>query len=210
MQPGKAARYWANSPRQVTVVRGKSVVQRLDIPESTTEPAFYEILRQAFGEEATSKKLSSYGAEHHASAFQVQGGARTYKKPPVVAICSKQRHVPAHAKVTYEDGGQISSNLDLHTDETPITRACLNVTLADAGLDAVSDDDDGIVNIYAIQRSTTASLTSSYHAGQTYRFRAYWQPSVQQSDRRIATYLSTLFVATKLIQGMDDRERDAF
>ncbi|KAF2158863.1 hypothetical protein M409DRAFT_61284 [Zasmidium cellare ATCC 36951] len=199
----------ASPPTKVTVVHGKSIVQRLDIPEAATETVLNEILGATFGNDVTAnKKINLYGAELHAA--QRASNVSTYKKPPVVAVCSRHRHTPTQAKINYEDeDSTLRRTLDLHTSELPISRASFDATLADAGLQSLAED-DGTVSIYAVNRGIAESTISGYNGGHTYRYRRHWEPKVIQSDRGMAVFLSTMYVATKKVQEMDEQGQEAF
>ncbi|KAK4500447.1 hypothetical protein PRZ48_008636 [Zasmidium cellare] len=196
----------ASASTTLTIVHGKSIVQRLEIQEGATETVLNEILGTTFGGDVTAnKKINLYGAEMHLS-----GAQQTYKKPPVVAICSKQRHIPSHAKTSYEDeDSTLRRTLDLHTSELPISRAAFDVTLADAGLQSIAED-DGVISIYTVNRGVAESTVASYNGGHNYRYRRFWEPQVVQSDRGMAVFLSTLYVATKQVQDMDEHGQEAF
>ncbi|KAK4539468.1 hypothetical protein LTR36_010904 [Oleoguttula mirabilis] len=135
-------------PTQFVIVHGKSAIQRFDLP-TASEDALKGVIREHLGQDVESrKKLSLYGAESHT------GTASGYKKTPVVAMCSKHRHIPMHAKVAdEEDPSSFRSRvIDLHSSEAPIHPASMAATLESAGLSALAAD--GVLEIYAVHRCT--------------------------------------------------------
>lgn len=183
-------------PTQFLVVRGKSTVQRFDL-QTASDDALKDVIREHFGQDVESKKkLSFYGAE---------SSSGTWTKSPIVAICSKHRHIPVHAKAVEEDSSASQSRvLDLHSFETPIlTSASSEATLESTGLAMLANE--GVLDIYAVHRLATDGATSpTIGKGSIYRARAHWVPVVPQSDRGIALFLSSLRVFANLVQSMDE------
>ncbi|KAK3715697.1 hypothetical protein LTR37_006922 [Vermiconidia calcicola] len=205
----KLAQQLANDPSlqsSFLVVHGKSVVERLDL-DTATEGNLKSKLRERFGVNIEdTKKVVLLGAGYPPM------DPTALKKVPVVAICSKKRHVPTHARVDVVDetGQRKSRVLDLHTSEQPIHPACMNATLEDSGLHALATD--GVVDIYAVERSTTGQNATAVGKSAIFRSRAHWEPEVVQSDRGIAMFLSSLRVFASLVQEMgreDDRSQDS-
>ena len=190
----------ASPPDQFLVVHGKSVVERLQLT-NPTETAVREAMRQRLGQEyELNKRLALVGAEVHNSNPNI------YKRLPVAAICSKQRHTPAHARVDIDETGHRKSKvLDLHTSELLIHPACMEATLQEAGLHTLAGN--GIVDIFAVNRTTTGQNAAAIGKSSIFRARSHWEPSVAQSDRGIAMFLSSLRVFTSLVQDMRDDER---
>jgi len=186
------------------VVHGKSEVQRFDLP-AASEDSLKAVLRQHFGEDVETKmKLHMFGAEMHSD------DTASYKKTPVVAICTNRRHVPMHAKAQEEDAAaRTSRSLDLHTSEAPIHPACMDATLEAACLLDLAVG--GVADISAVYRLAVKgpSLVTIGKTG-IYRARAHWQPPVPQSDRGTALMLSSLYVFAATVQEMsDDRASDS-
>lgn len=201
----KLANQLSNCPspaNQFLVVHGKSVVERLQL-SSPTEGAVKESLRRRLGQDfELTKRVALVGADVHNS------NANLYKKTPVAAVCSKQHHTPVHARVDIDETGHRRSKvLDLHTSELPIHPACMDATFADAGLQGLAID--GMVDIFAINRTTTGQNAVAIGKSSIFRARAHWEPSVSvpQSDRGIAMFLSSLRVFASLVQDMKDDER---
>ena len=69
----------------------------------------------------------------------------------------------------------------------------------------------GIVEIFAVNRTTTGDQAAAVGKSSIFRSRAHWEPCVVQSDRGMAMFLSSLRVFTSLVQDMrdDDRSQDA-
>lgn len=198
---------WANvisaiptPPKTVLVVSGKSNVESLPI-STQTEAAVKAALRSRFGDDyEMTKRLALVGANVDINNRAV------YKKVPIAAICSKQRHTPVHARVDIDESGHRRSKvLDLHTSEIPISSSCMNITLENAGLMGLIQD--GIVEIFAVSRTTTGQNAQPVGKSSIFRARAHWEPRVTQSDRGMAMFLSSLRVFTSLVQGMSDDER---
>ena len=99
------------------VVHGKSNVERLEL-SNPTQTAVKAALHNRFGLDfERHKRAVLIGADVHAE------NPNTYKKPPVVAVCSKQRHTPVHARTDIDETGQRRSRvLDLHTSEQYVPR----------------------------------------------------------------------------------------
>ena len=134
----------------------------------------------------------------------------TYKKVPVAAICSRQRHTPVHARVDIDETGHRRSKvLDLHTAEIPISPACMDATLEEVGLAGLNPG--GVVDLYAVSRTTTGQNAQAIGKSSVFRARAHWEPRVVQSDRGMAMFLSSLRVFASLVQemGEDERSQDA-
>ncbi|CAK3843880.1 bifunctional E2 E3 enzyme [Lecanosticta acicola] len=193
----------ARSPKQLMVVHGKSIVQHLEVPENPPEVAISSVLNNFFDKCGDTKKVTYHGEEYYA-AGQTH---RTFKRIPVVALCSKKRHIPAHAASDYGSVHAHQSRLlDIHTSEMPISSACMDVKLTDLGLDTLADD--GAVDIFAVNRSTTAFGAITGHGkAAIFRYQAHWEPVVKQSDRGMATLLSSLRVFASIVQDMSGDER---
>ena len=186
------------------VIHDKSIVERVRI-DSPTEQTVKAALRHKFGPDIEStKRVALVGADVHTDNLNL------YKKNPTVAICSKHRHTPAHARVDYDETGQRKSRvLDLHTSEQPIHPICMEATLEDTGLRALAVD--GVTEIYVVNRNTVSQSSAAIGKAGIFRARTHWEPSVVQSDRGIAIFLSSLRVFVSLVQDMrqDERSQDA-
>ncbi|KAK4552990.1 hypothetical protein LTR86_009914 [Recurvomyces mirabilis] len=195
----------ACGPSSFLIVHGKSAVERLDL-STASEDALKAALRQRLGQyyEST-KKAQFFGAE-----MQVEN-VTAYKKPPVVAICSKLRHTPAHARVL-EDGEQTSQSrshvMDLHTYEAPIHSGCMHVTIEESGLAALVTD--GAIDIFPIMRATTETKNLPPRGRDSiYRAQPHWEPPTVQSDRAMAMFLSSLRVFTSVVEELEPTQKDA-
>lgn len=203
----------ASLPDKVVVVHGKSIVKHLDISGPATETristAVNIAVNETFGESAAAKKITHHGGEHHAA--NSASTPVTYKRIPVVAICSKSRHVPAHAVVNYGNANEPQSRvLDLHTSEMPISPACMDLKVSELGLEALAVN--GAIDLYAVKRNTTSTGPTTGHGkGAIFRYQPHWEPNVKQSDRGLAMFLSSLRVFASLVQDMagDEPLQDA-
>ncbi|KAK3677481.1 hypothetical protein LTR78_002331 [Recurvomyces mirabilis] len=195
----------ACGPSSFLVIHGKSAVERLDLA-TASEDALKATLRQRFGQYYESaKKAHFFGAEMHAENITA------YTKPPVVAICSKLRHTPAHARVL-EDGEQTSQSrshvMDLHTYEAPIHSGCMHVTIEESGLAALVID--GAIDIFPIMRSTTEKMNLPPRGRDSiYRAQPHWEPPTVQGDRAMAMFLSSLRVFTSMVEEHEPAQKDA-
>ena len=190
----------ANPPNTMLVVSGKSNVERLQIA-APTEMAVKAALRQRFGQDYEStKRLALIGA--NVDVYNTS----TYKKAPVAAICSRQRHTPVHARVDIDESGHRRSKvLDLHTAEIPISPSCMDSKLEDVDLTGLIKD--GAVEVYPVSRTTSGQGAQVVGKSNVFRARAHWEPLIYQSDRGMAMFLSSLRVFASLVQDMSDDER---
>ncbi|KAI4677039.1 hypothetical protein J4E81_010999 [Alternaria sp. BMP 2799] len=147
-------------------------------------------------------------------------GDRKFLKAPVMAICSKQCHSHRHGRE--EDSGDSEDDedpaahrdlvVDVHTSECPIeiTAHNANITIEVAGLEDCAVN--GVLNIYAVQRWTLGreERVDQGKAG-IFKESEAWKHHVGQTDRGIASMLSTLRVFTELTANgsMEDDRRDA-
>lgn len=126
----------------------------------------------------------------------------------------KQLHNDAvrHLSNNPPDWLDVNSILDLHIHELPIAPSCLDLTFEETGLTSCLKD--GVLTLYAVPRpaSTTRSPEPTTRVGKNDLFAAgpHWQPDVQQSDRGIAMFLSSLRVFSQLLKSdsIDDDQRD--
>ncbi|KAK8102467.1 hypothetical protein PG984_015613 [Apiospora sp. TS-2023a] len=185
------------------VVHAKSVVERIDLHEAT-ETTIYAALRSHLGSDfEKTKSVRIFGTRPSSDP-----STAVYTTPPIVSVCSKQRHAPFSAKVE-ADGEERQKRfvLDLHTNELPVHPACMNATLAEAGLGELVVDE--VIDIYCVHRQITGGGSGdAVGTGKTNIFRArpHWQPKIAQSDRGISIFLSSLRVFASLVQDMQDDE----
>lgn len=189
------------------VIRDKSKVDALELKLNPSTDSICLSLQAKYGAEIdTQKKVHYFGGEQDAEG--------RYIKSPVIALCSKSRHTPVSACVPElpDESDQIwTSVLDLHTSEMPIHISTMPKTFSRSGLLALCSE--GVLEIYAVRRNTTP-VSNSVCPGKdgVFRNRAYWRPSIKQSDRGTAMFLSSLRVAISLVQDMEDdpAAQDAF
>ncbi|KAI5358581.1 putative ubiquitin-conjugating enzyme E2, von Willebrand factor, type A, U-box [Septoria linicola] len=160
------------------VLHGKSIVKRVQI-NTLSEQALDSALQAELGLDlVTTKKITRHGAELRTPGI--------YAELPVVAVCSKVRHIPVHARIDSDDSEDDSELkyrvVDLHTSEQPISAECMGATLAEAAFGSLVRK-DGIIEVFVVNRSTTA--------------------------RGVAMFLSSLRVFTSLASESDKRNQDA-
>lgn len=147
-------------------------------------------------------------------------GDKKYLKAPVIAICSKQCH--SHRQNREEDSEDDEDDenpaaqrhlvVDVHTSKCPIEITAHNadITIEAAGLQDCAVD--GVLNIYAVRRWT---LGRSEHADKgkagIFKKSEAWKHHVGQTDRGLASMLSTFRVFTELTANgsMEEEQRDA-
>nr|OQO26960.1 hypothetical protein B0A51_05959 [Rachicladosporium sp. CCFEE 5018] len=180
------ARRLADAPSSectLFVIYDKSVVKPLRVL-STARFAIDEALQTQFGVDLESKKKIHYHGVLNASGV--------FLKMPVMSICSKERHIPAHARATalMDESTQARLRLlDLHTSELPIHASSMGVSITASGITGLAED--GALEIFAI-----------------YGDRAHWQPPIRQSNRGMAMFLSSLRVTASLVKEMSRKESD--
>lgn len=179
------------------VIHGKSNVEKLPL-EVATVGCLQQALFSRFGQDLATRKVISYNG-----AVQDPDDSRIYSKTPVISLCSQQRHIPVHGRIDLDGGDRIRPQvLDLHTSELPIHPACFESSIEALDLSAVAVD--GIVDIFAVFR--TSSTVSPLLRGKSAIFRdlAHWDPSVAQSDRGMAIFLSSLRVFVSILEDMEN------
>lgn len=181
----------------VLVIRGKSIVEKLPL-EASTVGSLQQALFSKFGQDLETRKRITYHG-----ATQDQHDSRIYMQTPVVSLCSKQRHVPIHARVDLDGSDRIRPQvLDLHTSELPIHPACFDSSVDALGLSALAVD--GVVDIFAVLRTSSAQRPILKGKSAIFRDSAHWEPSIAQSDRGTAMFLSSLRVFASILQDMQD------
>lgn len=186
------------------VVHGKSLVEKLPL-ETATVGALKQSVVSRFGLDLETRKKINYNG-----AVQDPDDSSIYSKTPVVSICSKQRHIPFHARVNTNGSDRIRPQvLDLHTSELPIHPACFGFRVDTLGFSALAVD--GIVDIFAVLRTSSAELPRLQGKSAIFRDLAHWEPSIAQSDRGMAAFLSSLRVFASILQASqkDENARDA-
>ena len=196
-----------SSTTSTFTINEKSVVGNLDVSPNPTTDDLRFALRARYGAQIDAqKKLHYFGG--------VQDAEGKYTQLPVIALCSKSRHIPASARAAElpdESDQSWSRVLDLHTAEMPIHTAAMSKTISETGLLGLCVD--SVLDIFAVNRSTTpVSNVVCPGKGGVFRHRAYWCPEVKQTDRGTAMFLSTLRVTASLLQDMEDdsASQDAF
>ncbi|KAK4897587.1 hypothetical protein LTR27_004733 [Elasticomyces elasticus] len=196
----------AGSTSHFLLVHGKGVVDRVELAEAT-EDGLKAAVRQHQGQYVESnKKLMFFGAEFHPDSPTM------YKKSPVVAVCSKLRHVPVHARTVDDETTGTSPSrahvLDLHTSEIPLHSGSFEVTLEQAGFSEL--EVDGVVNIYAVTRATSGGVAARPRGRDgIFRAHAHWEPPTVQGERATAMFLSSLRVFAANVETEPDNYKDA-
>lgn len=188
-----------SDPTHFLVIHGKSVVEKLPL-EVATVGSLQQALFSRFGQDLENRKKITYNG-----ATQDPDDSRNYTKAPVVSICSKQRHIPIHARVDLDGSDRIKPQvLDLHTSEIPINPACFEASIEELGLSAVAID--GVVDIFVVLRTSSAANPLLRGKSAIFRDLAHWEPSTAQSDRGMAMFLSSLRVFASVLQDMQSEE----
>lgn len=194
----------SSNPTHFLVIHGKSIVEKLPLGAATVG-CLQQALFSKFGQDlATRKRITYHGAT------QASDDSSVYDKIPVVSLCSKHRHIPVHARVNLDGSDRIRPQvLDLHTSELPIHPSCFESSIAALGLSALAVD--GIVDIFAVLRTSSAEIPLLKGKSAIFRDLAHWEPSTPQSDRGMALFLSSLRVFTSILQDLQSEEgvRDA-
>lgn len=188
-----------SDPAHSLVVHGKSVVEKLPL-EVATVGCLMQALFSRFGEDLETRKKITYNG-----ATQDPDDSRNYTKNPVVSLCSRQRHSPIHAPLNPDGNDRVRPQvLDLHTSELLIHPACFESSIEDLGLGAAAID--GIVDIFAVLRTSSSESHPLRGKSAIFRDLAHWEPSTAQSDRGMAMFLSSLRVFVSVLQDMDSEE----
>lgn len=193
----------SSSTKQVFLVHGKSIVKRIDL-DNATETAVDIAIQSELGHTVfAEKKITRHSGES-------QSG--NYSRLPVVAICSKARHTPRHARVADDEDEDVHHTfrlVDLHTSEQPISAASMGTKLSDAALGDLIVD--GVLDIYVVNRATSGSAANNIGRSAIFRARPHWEPTVTQTDRGVAMFLSSLRVFASLVpnKNSDPRMKDA-
>ncbi|KAI5374009.1 hypothetical protein J4E82_007283 [Alternaria postmessia] len=139
---------------------------------------------------------------------------KSYLKLPIMAICSKRchSHRQDQGRQAGNDAAQRELVVDIHTSECPLEITAHN---ADITIEAARLEDcavNGIIDIYAVQQWT---LGQNERADQgkagIFKKSESWEHHIGQTDRGLASLLSTLRVFTELTgdQSMEDGQRDS-
>jgi uncharacterized protein YegL len=138
--------------------------------------------------------------------------APAFNLPATAKIQQLHDHAVRHLSNNPPDWLNVSSLLDLHIHELPIAPSCSNLTLKETGL--VSRLKDDVLTVYAVPRPATTTRapepTDRIGMNDLYAAGPHWQPSILQSDRGVAIFLSSLRVFTQLLKSNSifDEHRD--
>lgn len=188
-------------PDQFWIIHGKTVVEKV-LLSAPTEAAMKQALGYRFGLDLEqNKRVTVFGEIKETSS---DAGDR-YTKTPVVSVCSKQRHIPVQARPDFTEPGPRAQALDLHTFEMPIHPACYRRTVQESGLGSLGVN--GVVDIFVVPRTTRGRIAAPATSKLAiFRDRSHWEPTIVQSDRGMAMFLSSLRVFASNVQDMADDE----
>ncbi|KAI4936692.1 hypothetical protein J4E86_011309 [Alternaria arbusti] len=202
----------------VILVHSNNIVVAIPVDNitlSTIRQATKAYMEHTQNQDLTNKLINFVSGVEDASSRT--SGDKRYLKAPVMAICSKKCHSHRQDRertVDDEEDRVAQRNLvvDVHTSECPleITAHNADITIEAAGLEDCAVN--GILNIYAVQRWTLGrnERTDQGKAG-IFKESEAWKHHIGQTDRGLASLLSTLRVFTDLTanSSMDDERRDA-
>ncbi|PIA90444.1 putative bifunctional E2/E3 enzyme [Cercospora beticola] len=186
---------------KIFIVHGKSIVEHLDHQDSSEAAVDIAIEAVTKGVGSAERKIVRHGGELHLGR---------YSRPPVVAICSKSRHIPLHARVDDEDTASEDDLkhhvVDLHTSEQPMSASIMSCELHETGLSHLAKD--GVIDIFVVNRTTAGTASTTIGRSAIFRARPHWEPSISQSPRGVAMFLSSLRVFTSLVSAADSDRRN--
>ncbi|OBZ79334.1 hypothetical protein A0H81_00199 [Grifola frondosa] len=145
-----------------------------------------------------------------------RSGLVSFTHSTVVSICCTSRHTEFDGIVRFALNGllpppyEYRSALDLHTASSPIFNEEPNRTLAELGLDE-SVADGGEITFYVVKRNNTTKVAGSdkrIGKSAVYTVQDDWHPTVRQTDRGMATFLSSLLVFTNYLSGDEEAVRN--
>jgi hypothetical protein len=202
--------------RTIIVVHSNNIVAVIpvdDIRLSTIQQATKAYMEHTRKQKLTDKLVNVVGGVEDTNLHIT--GDKSYLKAPVMAVCSDQCHSHRQDR-NAEDGDDSAAPrdlvIDVHTPECPleITAHNADITIEAAGIEDCAVN--GVLNIYAVQRWTLGrnERIDQGKAGIFNKSEA-WMHHVGQTDRGLASLLSTLRVFTALTAdgSMDDERRDA-
>jgi hypothetical protein len=210
--------------RTAIVVHSNNVVVAIPVKEiklSTIQQAtkahmeHMEHMEHTLKQKPTRKLTTAVGGVEDTS-MQLSGD-KSYLKAPVMAIYSEQ--CQSHRQDQGRTAGEAEDSaaqrdlvIDIHTSECPLKVTAHNAetTVEAAGLEDCAIN--GVINIYAVQRWTLGQ-NERIDQGKTGIFKESeaWKHHIGQTDRGLASLLSTLRVFTELTANgsMEDDRRDS-
>ena len=202
----------------VILVHSNNIVVAIPVENftlSTIQQATKAYMEHTQNQDLTNKLINVVSGVEDTSSRT--SGDKKYLKAPVMAICSKQCHSHRQNRERNVDDeedrvAQRELVVDVHTSECPIEITAHN---ADITIEAAELEDcavNGVLNIYAVQRWTLGrnERTDQGKVG-IFKESEAWKHHVGQTDRGLASLLSTLRVFTELTANgsMEDEQRDA-
>lgn len=206
------------------VIHSKGVVEQLRARGGDDQSSLFsqvsDTLDTRFGSQWTySRRMELFNENRRIGLFMSN-------LVPIVAVCSKSRHVsiqPAAAGNVDDDTSTTDAQsnahanfcsmqltVDLHTAEAPIATTRLDLTIRQLGLEETIVN--GVLNLFAVIRQVSTEDTvrpkgkdGIYLAGPA------WELPVKQSERGTAMFLSSLRVFCHFFGSSiaDDRLRDS-
>ncbi|KZT04649.1 uncharacterized protein LAESUDRAFT_814008 [Laetiporus sulphureus 93-53] len=197
-------------PHLVVVYSG-SVIDTVPLPERYTN-ATDEMINLDESEllAILTNKYAHFG---HGLSVRMFGRANTgvvsFRHSTIVSICCASRHDEPDGIRRFELNGpyrpvtRSQASLYLHTASSPIFNQSSAVSIEDLGLDSEIPN-GGQLTLY-VTRGTKNEEPDGKRVGKAavYTYREEWQPSVGQSDRGMATFLSSLLVFANYLSTAD-------
>ncbi|KAI1326108.1 hypothetical protein F5Y16DRAFT_422032 [Xylariaceae sp. FL0255] len=196
----------------VVLVRGKGVVEHIPLRAPWKAALKIAIMEHLGGKVDVTKEVNIIKSDKDEIDTLESGRSGTdfYRKLPVVAICSKWRHIPGYQRLGSDRAGQETYKvLDLHTHELSIHPCCFGITLEQAGIHQLASE--GIIDIFAVHRTATDNEPPPVGKSAIFRSRPHWEPPLEQSIRGTAMFLSCLRVISTVVRDMrtDPQWKDA-
>jgi len=202
--------------RTAIVVHSNNIVAAIPVDQiklSTIQQATKAYLENTQKQKLANKFINAVNGVEDTSVRI--SGDKKYLKAPVMAVCSKQCHSHRQDR-SARDGDEHMAQRDLvvdvHTSECPleITAHNADITIEAAGVQDCAVN--GVLNIYAVRRwSLGRSERIDQGKAGIFKESEAWKHHIGQTDRGLASLLSTLRVFTELAANgsMEDERRDA-
>ncbi|KAE9993630.1 hypothetical protein EG327_004151 [Venturia inaequalis] len=204
------------------VTHSKGVVEQMCAQGSVDQSSLFSqisnTLEAKFGSQWSSfRRMELFNENRRVGSFMTNF-------VPIVAVCSKSRHVVLQPAVagnvdisrTDAQSNELADNdarqftVDLHTAEAPIAATRFDLTICQLGLEDTIVN--GVLNLFAVVRQVSTDKTvrpkgkdGIYLAGPS------WELPVKQSERGTAMFLASLRVFCHFFGSsmVDDRLRDS-
>ncbi|KAF2012520.1 hypothetical protein BU24DRAFT_484177 [Aaosphaeria arxii CBS 175.79] len=186
-----------NAMNSLVVVHGKNEVTHIPVGNGTTLSALGSALNSTLPAEITTNHLTMVGGviQERQSGHEVD-----YSKLPVASYCSSTRH---KRRRTHDEIISGILTLDLHTSEVSIEITSYNCKLTLAELGLVDCMINGVLTLYAVQRCVETEKGGRLSTGNDGMFQgSAWSHPVEQSQRGMSVFLSTLRVLQQKQDGL--------